>query len=259
MNSYKIILDRATFDGFLAGLPDLQPTEVWYACLFGRHKYDKTFPNAKDSGQLARFVARGTSELAEKIQRLEGPLGSYSRDGAVASQDCLALYMAPNPRSLVKANRNLLVELARRIADGDLSFNPISVATTEVHRAVDRKLYVDFDFDLSNQPPSPGEAEELGQACADLSPYLPRIATILPDPAMYRILRTRGGFHLLVDLAKIKDHKPDDGFLTWHQRLSALPNCDVKGTGTLAPVPGCTQGGFIPYFYPYRAPLCLTH
>jgi hypothetical protein len=227
MLCYRVILDQQKFSDFLATLPELEHTEVWYACLFGRHKYDGAFPNTKDAGQLARFIARDARELHEKVCRLECPLGGFSRDGVMASQECLALYMAMNPRSLVHANRGLLVELAKRIADGQLDFNPISVATTEVHRAVGRKFYVDFDYDGA-------EVEE----------YLPRIKEILPDPALYRILKTRGGFHLLVDLSKIKGIKTQ-----WHPQLAKLPGCDVRGSNTLTPVPGCTQGGFVPHFH----------
>jgi hypothetical protein len=226
MEHYRVILDKRVFDDFLASLPPLEPTEVWYACLFGRHKYDNTFPGTKDSNQLARFIAKNANELLEKVTRLECPIGGFSRDGIIATQDCLALYLAMNPRSLVRANRNMLVELAKRIAEGQLNFSPITVATTEIHRAVGRKFYVDFDFDE-----------------VDLADYLPRIQEILPEPGMYRILRTRGGFHLLVELAKIRGLR-----VQWHPQLAQLRGCDIKGSHALTPVPGCTQGGFMPYF-----------
>ena len=222
--NYKIITDEAKLDEFIALLPDITDTEVYYLCLFGRHKYAAEFPNAKDSGQLARIASR-KGDLKEKIHRLESPVGSYSRDGAVAPQEALAVYIGLNPRSLVKANKNLLITLATRIAEGDTTFNPITAATTEVHRALSRKFFVDFDYD---------EVEP-----AD---YLPRIKDILPAEA-YRILKTRGGFHLIVELEKAKTVKGN-----WHKALSALPKCDVRGANNLTPVPGCTQGGFTPYF-----------
>jgi hypothetical protein len=224
--NYNIITDPAKFNEFIGTLPDLLPHEVFYFCLFGRHKYDPAFPNTKDSGQLARLIARNKEELAEKTQRLEVPFGSYTRDGVHASQNALALYMALNPRSLIKANKGMLTELANRFAEGHTDFNPVSLAHTQIHHAVDRKLYVDFDYD-------------------DVEPneHLPRIKEILPDSEMYRILKTRGGFHLLIDLPKVKTLKT-----AWHPALAKLPKCDVKGSNTLTPVPGCTQGGFTPYF-----------
>lgn len=224
MDHYKIVTDEAKLDEFIGLLPDLTDTEVYYFALFGRHKYAAEFPGTRDSNQLARVASR-KQDLKEKIRRLEVPVGSYSRDGAVAPQEALAVYIGLNPRSLVKASKNLLITLATRIAQGDINFNPVSAATTEVHRATGRKFFVDFDYD-------------------DVEPadYLPRIGDILPSGA-YRVLKTRGGFHLLVELAKIKDVKGN-----WHKALSALPKCDVRGTNCLTPVPGCTQGNFTPYF-----------
>lgn len=226
MTHYQIITDEPKLDQFINFLPELNKQEAYYLCLFGRHKYCPTFPNTRDSGQLARIIARNKQELKEKIRRLETPLGSYSRDGIIAPQESLAAYIALNPRSLIKANKALLMELAKRFADNQTDFNPITLATTEIHRAVDRKFFVDFDFDDAN----PNE-------------YLPQIKEALPEPSMYKVLYTRGGFHLLVVLSEIKKLKNN-----WHQKISQLPKCDVKGSNTLTPIPGCTQGGFTPHF-----------
>lgn len=222
--NYNIITDENKLDEFIAFLPETSDTEVYYLCLFGRHKYCPSFPNTKDSGQLARIASK-KKDLKEKIRRLETPLGSYTRDGIIAPQEAIATYIGLNPRSLVKANKGLLRELADRFANGDTSFNPITLATTEVHRATDRKFFVDFDYDET-------EPEE----------HLPVINNTLPKDA-YKILKTRGGFHLIVELAKVKTLKTN-----WYITLAQLPKCDVKGAANLTPVAGCTQGGFTPYF-----------
>jgi hypothetical protein len=222
--NYQVIIDEPKLDEFIGFLPDIEDTEVYYFCLFGRHKYDVNFPNSKDVGQLARVVSR-KRDLKEKIRRLESPLGSFSRDGHIASQASLALYIGLNPRSLIKANENLLIQLATRIAKGDSNFNPLSAATTEIHRAINRKFFVDFDYD--NVEPVD---------------YLPQIREILNEES-FKVLKTRGGFHLIVELAKIKNSSKN-----WHKSLSSLPNCDVRGAKNLTPVAGCTQGGFVPYF-----------
>lgn len=225
--NYRIITDEPKLTAFVDSLPELLPHEVWYLCLFGRHKYDPAFPNTKDSGQLARVVARSKAEMIEKLRRLEAPIGRYTRDGAVASQEALAAYIGLNPRSLVKANQGLLIELATRFAAGQTDFNPVSLAT-QIHHAMDRKFYVDFDYDD-----------------ADPRDYIAQIRTILPDQGMYRILKTRGGFHLIVELSKIRDLKTQ-----WHPSLTKLPNCDVhRGSKGLIPIPGCVQGGFTPFFF----------
>jgi hypothetical protein len=228
MSYYKIILDEQKLDDFITWLPQNQDDEVYYICLFGRHKYCAEFPNTKDSGQLARIIAR-KHEIKEKIRRLEAPIGSYSRDGIVAPQECLAMYIGLNPRSLPKANKQLLMELAKRIVDGDINFSPISSATTEIHRAMGTKYFVDFDFDI--------------QYSYKIEDY-----TLIFDEVLYkgcyRILQTKGGFHLIVDLQLAKNAIRQN----WYKELTNIANCDVKGTDCLTPIPGCTQGNFCPYF-----------
>ncbi len=222
MEYYKIILDEPKLDEFIELLPDNNKGEAYYICLFGRHKYDETFPQSKNAGQLARMTA-DKSEIKSKLLRLECPLGSYLRDGVIASQECLAVYITVNPRSYARANREILIELAKQFAAGKIDFNPVSAATTAVHRAVERKFFLDFDFDR-----------------VEIEEHLPAIKEVLP-PGAFSILKTRGGFHLLVHLDKVKgDHK-------WHPAIAKLKNCDVRGSNTLTPVAGCTQGGFTPY------------
>ena len=57
------------------------------------------------------------------------------------------------------------------------------------------------------------------------------------------LLKTRGGFHLLVNLDSVDTLCRK----TWYQYLSSLEGVDAKGDN-LTPVPGCIQGGFTPYF-----------
>jgi hypothetical protein len=227
--NYKIIEDEAKLDEFLALLPDTDDNEVYYLCLFCRHKYAPSFPNTRDSGQLARITARNKVEIKEKIRRMEVPLGSYSRDGVVAPQEGIALYISLNPRSLIKANKWLLVEMAKRAADGNMDFNPMTLATTAVHNAGDRKFFVDFDFDN-----------------VDPADHRILIEQALPDQDSYKILKTRGGFHLLVMLDRVKGNKK------WYPNVTKLPNCDVRGSDTLTPVAGCVQGGFVPHFVEFN-------
>lgn len=225
--NYQIVTDEKILDDFIETLPNTTENEVFYLCLFGRHKYCPTWKNTKDHNQLARFLAR-KSQIKEKIRRLECPLGSFTRDGVPAPQECLALYIGLNPRSLARANRNLLVELAKRVADGQTGFNPVTLAHTEVHKAIGQKKYVSFDID--GVPPE------------NVPNHEKKLKTILPD-GTYRLLITKGGFHIIVLLDNVKELKTN-----WYKQLADHPNCDVKGTECLTPVPGCYQGGFTPHF-----------
>ena len=107
---YKILLDEQKFDTFFNFLPELEKDEVYYLSLFGRHKYAQSMPNLRDN-QLVRFTS-SKEHLREKILRLQCSIGGYRRDGVDVPQEALALYIAANPRNKVKANKELLVELA---------------------------------------------------------------------------------------------------------------------------------------------------
>lgn len=217
---YKVLLNETKLDNFINFLPDLEANEVYYLSLFARHKYSLSMPNLKDN-QLARFTS-SKETLKEHVLRLECSFGGYKRDGIDVPQEALALYIALNPRNIVKANKELLVELAKCFADGKADFNPLSIARTAVHHATNRKVFVDFDYDF-----------------IEPETHLPAIKEALPDNA-FKILKTRGGFHVLVLLANAPK-------TNWFKALGNLEGCDVKGSNTLIPVPGCTQGGFCPY------------
>jgi hypothetical protein len=230
MNHYQILQNEKELNGFINFLPDLTEGEVFYLSLFARRKYAEDF---KDEGQLSRFIAT-KQDLKEKILRLESPIGSFIRDNKPVPQEALALYIGINPRSLAKANKDLAIELVTNLADGKQDFNPISIATSAVHRATSRKILIDFDYDwLKNT------LQE--DVSVRTNSFINLIKSILPENG-FKILRTHGGFHVLANIDQVKNAKD------WHQRLSAIPTCDVKGTNTLTPVPGCTQGNFTPYF-----------
>jgi hypothetical protein len=237
--NYSIIADEAKLDEFIALLPEENEQEVYYICLFGRHKYCPEFPNTRDSGQLARITSK-KEDIKNKIRRMECPVGCYVRDNIPAPQAALALYISLNPRSLIKANKEMLIELAKRFASGDVDFNPITLATTCVHRSSGRKFFIDFDFD-DVQPSYALYPGARFDGVPSYVSYKDAIEQALPAGS-YKILRTRGGFHLIVELEKAKVNKK------FYPSITALPKCDVRGTDTLTPVPGCVQGGFVPHF-----------
>ena len=222
--NYKVILDEKELDNFLGLLPDHSDSEVYYLSMFGRHKYCKDFPNMRDDGQLSRFISK-KSQIKEKLLRLESPIGSYIRNDFQVPQEALALYICMNPKSLLRANRNLHIEMAKRLANGELNFSPISLATTEIHKAADRKFFVDFDFDN----------------VAGTKELYAKVLEIFPSEDCFKCIKTRGGVHILVLLEKVKGLKSK-----WYQALSALPGCDVRSSDALTPIPGCTQGNYTP-------------
>lgn len=215
--NYQIIQDRAALDSFIASLPELGPNEKYYFSLFCRKKY---WPHIKsDRAQLKRFLAT-KERIVEKIRQLECEVGSYSSDGIGIGNEGLALYMMPNPRCLVKATRQSLVKFAEFIANNNTGYNPYQEVLSQVQKSRSRGIYIDFDFDTDELP--------------DLSAVL--------NPDSYRVLKTRGGFHVLTEVDKITPEFKKD----FYMKMDAL-GADCSGD-QLLPVPGCNQGGHLVHF-----------
>ncbi len=210
--NYTIIQDEGLLKEFIASLPDLLGDEKIYFTLLARKKY---WPTIKaDKGQLKRGLAT-KENLFNKIRQLEAPLGSYEFEDQEIPQEALAMYCMPNPRNLTLATQKSLVKFAQLIAYDNKGYNPYQEVLSAIQQSKSRGIYLDFDFDQ--------------EECPKLDDVLNRDS--------YRILKTRGGYHVLTEVAKIKPEFKN----TFYQKMHSL-GCDVHGD-TLMPVPGTTQGG----------------
>lgn len=215
--TYQIITDEKALRAFIDSLPDLKEGEKFYGCLFARKKY---WPGIDaDKSQVKRFLF--TKERAlDKIRQLECKIGAYTFNGKEIPNDALALYVMPNPRDMVRATSVMIGNLAELLAFRTRSFNPHQEALTAMQKCKARSIYRDYDFDMETLP--------------DLTDVL--------NPDSYRVLKTRGGFHVLVESDKVEEKYKK----TFHLALDKL-GADVSGD-CLLPAPGCNQGGFTPYF-----------
>jgi hypothetical protein len=215
--AYQIIKDEAALHSFIQSLPDLKEGERFYGCLFSRKKY---WPEMKpDKSQLKRFVST-KERLFDKISQLESKVDSYKFDGKPIPNEALALYLMPNPRNLVRATTTAITRLVQFLADGEKNFNPNQEVLSAIQVSKSRSIYRDYDFDTDTLP--------------DLNGIL--------NPDSYRVLKTRGGFHVLVETDKVAPEYKK----TFELALRKL-GPDVVGD-VLLPVPGCVAGGFSPYF-----------
>lgn len=236
--NYEIIKNEKLLDNFIEWLPELQEDECYYLCLFARSKYAKNedgsnkFPHIKtDKAQLKRITVHKKSLMKDKIRQMECEFGSYkTKDGEDIPQEALALYITPNPRSQRKAMFNLI----KRIVDIQIAnakgYNIHAEAMSAIQKCKSRTYFIDFDIDFP-------EDKEIN--LTELKPFIEE--NIGTKGVHY--LRTRGGYHVLVEPSKI-----DKQFeKTWYKNMIKHPYVDIKGDAMI-PVVGCTQGNFIPHF-----------
>ncbi len=226
--NYQIIKDKDILEDFIKNyLPELEYNETFYCCLFARKKYCNHLVHiASDKGQMKRFTAT-KHNLIKKIIQLECEVGSYYVKSTPAPQESLALYMNINPRSMDKAGKGMIKHLAELITKPYGGWNIQAEAMSEIQKAKSRNIYFDLDFDNVEYKDIHAEIEGYDLINLDACNFL----------------KTRGGFHLLVKTDKIDPKYAK----TWYNGITALPGIDVKGD-MMIPVPGCTQGEFVPYF-----------
>lgn len=222
--NYKIVADEDKLREFIDWLPDLKPDETFYCCLFARKKYAKNSGLKSDKCQLKRFTSN-KERLFDKIKQLECEVGSYKFKDLVIPQESLALYITPNPRNFTVAAKNSVKELVDKITKAYDGYNPHKLVLNHIQTSSSNRKYHDFDFD--------------GVEIQDIKPQL---VNVINDDAL-TFVKTRGGFHLLVDHEKVEPTYRKG----WYNSLSKLDGVDVRGDNLL-PVVGCYQGGFVPYF-----------
>jgi hypothetical protein len=230
--NYQVIKDEEKFKEFIEWLPELEKGEAYYVCLFARNKYCSEIVHiSSDKAQLKRFTTT-KDYLFQKVKQLEIEVGSYWQKQTPVPQEALALYISPNPRSYEKATKKSvlkLVELITRPYDG---YNPHQEVMSEIQKACSRKIRLNIDIDI---------IKEL-KPIDVIGSFKISVYNVINESACTWLL-TRGGFHLLIEYSKIEPQ-----FIkTWYKDVTTIVQADQLGDNMI-PVPGCTQGNFIPKF-----------
>nr|WP_295871199.1 hypothetical protein [uncultured Chitinophaga sp.] len=222
--NYKIIHDEDALKAFIEWLPVCNEQEQYYLSLLARTKYLEEGHGFKsDKQQLKRFTSTKEGML-EKIRQLECAVGAYTQRGMPIPQEALALYISVNPRDLWKATFASLVTFAQNIQANASAKNPHQEVMSAIQQSCSNKYYIDIDVDAKD----PAILEKIKE---------------FVNPSCLTVMETRGGYHVLVELAALDPALRK----TWYPNIMNLPNVDQSGDNII-PVPGCTQGGFVPRF-----------
>jgi len=230
--NYQIIKDEAALQEFVEWLPECKENEQYYMALFARKKY---LPNSfltADKCQIKRVTAT-KDRIIEKLRQWECAIGSYRfRDNPIP-QEALAVYITPNPRCFRKAGLNLLKEIADKTIKNE-GYNPRSLAMNVIQTSCSNKYFFDVDVDWKTEPCQVEERQIINR--------VQNFIGIKPTGII-----TKGGMHVLIPLADINpQHKK-----SWYNNIANSYNSHFNVTmngDNMIPVPGCTQGGFIPKF-----------
>lgn len=216
METYKIVHDNSALLQFIQWLPELNQNEKYYLSLFSRKKYCPDLIKSNDKTQLKRFLAT-KENMYNKIMQLELPVGRWKLRDMSAPQESLVLYIHPNPRNMKKATEMMGKKCWELMNNNN--FNIHAEALSCIQKSASTKRFVTFDIDSKE---------------ADLD----FLKTLNIE---YRVIETRGGYHVLVTPSKKKIKS------NWYQSITSHYIGFIDNTGDLmSPVPGCCQGNFIP-------------
>jgi hypothetical protein len=223
--NYQIVKNRIVLDQFISWLPDLTEDETYYISLFARKKYCPEVPYLKtDKCQLKRVTAK-KEFIIDKLLQMECEVGTYKQRDVVVPQEALAVYITPNPRSFEKAAIQSLKKLADLVTKKYGGYNPHQEVMSEIQKAKSRTVFFDLDFDN-----------------VDLEDVLLYLNNKINDNCL-SIIHTRGGYHVLIEIEKIAEEYKR----SWYKNIVKDGVVDNSGD-TLIPIPGCYQGGFVPFF-----------
>ena len=235
---YQILQDESELQSFIdIVLPNMDSPESqqFYVSLLGRNKWNPIEGWKGDQAQLKRFTS-SKDRLIGKVKQLECEQGSYTNGDIQISEKNLGLYIMPNPRSMRKAQLNLLKEIANNAANDTFNSNPQAMALTEIQKSPYKKIYFDIDIDIDRKILTIPLREEMHNQIVEVVGI-----------DCYSIF-TNGGLHTLVEVDKLSESIKK----TWYRKIQSLSTDSIKmemNGDNLVPLPGTIQGGWVPFLF----------
>lgn len=224
----KLINNEIQLLEFIDWLPDLEPHERYFVCVFSRRKYssDKSIPSQL---QLKRIVCR-KDQIFRKIKSAE-QLTFYYKDKEgnekVIPQDSLCVYISINPRDNKKAVNKLQKDLIDIVYSDKYDINLINKTYSHIQSSRGTHHFLCHDFDIENR-------EELLKVI--------KKKNIINLDCLH-LIYTRGGVHITVKKEDINWKL----YPKWFTNLRKLDGYDrIPTSEDLTPIPGTYQGGFTP-------------
>jgi len=243
MNATQLILNEEALDQFCTEvLPELTMHECFFIMLAARNKYlteeQKTqYQLRKGSDMLCRVLCKSNNfkDVKRAILKMTPVEGLYTDStGKDIPHNAYVVFITPNPRGTLKAVPNVVNHLVGYLVNQGNPVNMDNAVYSEIHKSCSRKKYFDIDVDFHTDD--------------DLTYLVQEILNILKR-SRTKIVKTRGGVHILLDLETIDPEIEK----TWYKSFIDL-RLDPKYksaieliSDSMVPVPGCTQGGLHPY------------
>lgn len=223
-DTYKVVADPLELEKFIEYLPDTSAGEKYYVSLLTRGKYSYNIKDKNKNGVLQTFYNCTKENLENHIRRFEVPHGCYRYKGQPVDPSTLCVYMCVNPYSSKHLNKKVLSELARLNVHDELDTDLRKILASSASKATSFCNILTIDVDEKYCEEQHGKI----------------IHEVIGYRDAYKILLTRGGFHILVNMG---DSKLTKNFMAI---LKTRIKCDVTGESCLNPVPGCFQGDYVP-------------
>jgi hypothetical protein len=238
-----LIKDFEQFNTFIKVLPELKNDECYFISLSCRNKYlsneERDFYGLGRTEMFARNIIRKKEDFEYVLSKLESTLQyKLTKNKQKIPEKALVVYININPSSMIKAYFNLMKEMNQELHDITFAlqnnkqpnYSGIHLLDRKlmncIQKARSRKVFIDIDFDVKTQ--------ELVNTF--------RISLNMNE-IIYHIVKTKSGYHVLINLDSMKDKKFNlnelVGFL--NEEAKKENGEVIINTNGMIPIPGILQ------------------